>query len=347
MKLFPETGILYDALMYCSAYFSEEKQEFPMNSGFDELLQTSAPLPKIIVPFFRGKFSLSSPIIEYLRMKSVSSVSSISSLCELLTEDEEREELRLITLYTLFYPDIPSGTDSSHSDCSVKTAMRLDKTDYSADFKYQALLCLTYFRHAVTELCRALSEVGEAIRKIYGKYESETSAVFSEIRSGKLSKLYLASAGLDLGIFNEITVSFSILRPDLFLPVVHEKTLYLIVGCNHEDFLIRAFDEEKIDLAAFLDDIGSELKRMILEVLADNDGMTVSDISRQTGIPVTTTLRHMDALCDHYLIRVSQRKGTQIFYTLNREYLEKARIKTEKYLHSLQGGVLNGERNKR
>ena len=223
--------------------------------------------------------------------------------------------------------------------------MRLDKTDYPADFKYQALLCLTYFRHAVSELCRALTEVGEAIRKIYEKYESETTAVFSEIRSGKFCKLYLASAGLDLGIFNEITVSFSILRPDLFLPVVHERSLYLIVGCDHENFLIRAFDEEKIDLAAFLDDIGSELKRMILEVLADHHEMTVSDISRHTGIPVTTTLRHMEALCDHYLIRVSQRKGTQIFYTLNREYLEKARIKTEKYLHSLQGGVLNGERN--
>ena len=52
---------------------------------------------------------------------------------------------------------------------------QMDKTDYPADFKYQALLCLTYFRHAVTELCRTLCETGDAAAKLHGKYESYPS----------------------------------------------------------------------------------------------------------------------------------------------------------------------------
>lgn len=92
-------------------------------------------------------------------------------------------------LYTLFYPDIASDPNTLHSDCSVKTAIRLDKTNYSPDFKYQALLCLTYFRHAVTELCCTLTELEKCMIKLYRKYETETTAVFSEMRSGKYNKL--------------------------------------------------------------------------------------------------------------------------------------------------------------
>ena len=172
--------------------------------------------------------------------------------------------------------------------------------------------------------------------KLYRKYETETTAVFSEMRSGKYNKLY-AAAGLDLGSYNEITVSFSILQPEPFLTAADGNSLFLLVGKNHTDELIRAFDEDSIDLDSFLEDIGNELRRMILEILSEKGEMTASDISRSTGIPVTTVLRHIETLCDDYLLSVSHRKGLQIFYTLNREYLDKARRKAERYLKKLSG----------
>ncbi len=347
MKICSKTGILYDAMTYLDAYFAEEKPHFPTESVYEAMTRElkEFTISSVISPFFKRHHSLPAPIFEYLRVKTDECCGSISELTQLLSEDEERENLRLITTYTLFYPDISADehgihsahAEQTHAECSMKTAMRLDKMDYPADFKYQALLCLTYFRHAVSELCRTLSCIGEALESAGEKYQSETDAVFAEIRSGKCNKLYMASAGLDLGIFNEITVSFSLLHPELLLPVCHEKKLLLLVGKDHTDALVRDFNEDSIDLVAFLDDIGNEIRRMILEILSGEGDLTVSDISRLTGIPVTTVTRHLEVLCDHYLIRISHRKGQQVFYTVNREYLAKARIKTNKYLQSLTG----------
>jgi len=356
MQIYWEAGIFYDALQYLNAHFSGETCQFPTESVYAELTQALGedPIPAVISPFFKSRHSLPAPILEYIRMKTAECCSSISELTQKLCEEEEREKLHMITTYTLFYPDISADEHGIHSDraetslgdCSVKTAMRLDKMDYPADFKYQALLCLTYFRHAVSELCRTLSRIGEALRQVGEKYQTETESVFAEMRSGKYNKLYLASAGLDLGIFHEITVSFSLLHPELLLPLCHEKKLLLLAGKDHTDALIRAFDADRIDLASFLDDIGNELRRMILETLAGEGELTASDIARLTGIPVTTVIRHLEALCDHYLLRVSRRKGLQIFYTVNREYLAKAHKKTTAYLQTLSGET-HAERNQR
>ncbi|MBQ8187739.1 MAG: helix-turn-helix transcriptional regulator, partial [Clostridia bacterium] len=166
--------------------------------------------------------------------------------------------------------------------------------------------------------------------------ESECTAVFSEIRSGKYDKLY-SSAGFDPASHNEITVSISLLRPDILLFRAANGSCRLIAGIRHTDTLIRTFDEDNIDLDRFFDDFGNEIRRLILEALAENVEMTASDLSRSTGIPVTTVLRHIDALTEDYLLSVSRRKGLQIFYTLNREYIEKARRKADRYFRELSG----------
>ncbi len=331
MKFIPETGVLYDTLAYCTAYFAEDTAALFADSDDTALFESLPSLPKILAPFFFCRDSRPAPAEEFF-MQHLSS-GSISSLTEILSDDDARDMLRGFVTDALF--DAEDCADS-HGDCSMKTAMRLDKTDYPADFKYQALLCLTYFRHAVAELCRTIREVGDRIEKLHGKYESECTAVFSEIRSGKYDKLY-SSAGFDPASHNEITVSISILRPDLFLPLAHANGMCLFAGICHTDTLIRAFDEDSIDLDRFFDHFGNEIRRMILEALAEHGEMTASDLSRSTGIPVTTVLRHIDALTEDYLLSVSRRKGLQIFYTLNREYIGKARRKADRYFMKLSG----------
>ena len=334
MKYLPETGILYDTIAYCTAYFAGETDAILTGGEDAALFACLQPMAKILAPFFLCRENRPASVMEYFM--SHPSAGSISALTEALLEEDERDILRSLVTNALFGAE---DCADSYGDCSMKTAMRLDKTDYPADFKYQALLCLTYFRHAVTELCRTLCETGDVTAKLHGKYESDCTAVFSEIRSGKYDKLY-ASAGFDPASHNEITVSISILRPDLFLPLAHDNSMCLFAGIRHTDTLIRAFDEDSIDLDRFFEHFGNEIRRMILEALAEHGEMTASDISRRTGIPMTTVLRHMDVLSEDYLLSVSRRKGLQIFYTLNREFIEKARRKTNQYLAGLSGTEL-------
>ena len=329
MIFIPETGVLYDALTYCTAYFTEETSVLFSDSGDMTFFESLPSLPKILAPFFFCRDAKSAPVTEYILRHP--SCGSISALTEILGDDDARNLLRGFVTDALF--DAEDCTDS-HGDCSMKTAMRLDKTDFPPDFKYQALLCLTYFRHAVTELCRTLAEVGMCAEKLHEKYESECTAVFSEICSGRYDKLY-SSAGFDPALHNGIPVSIPILRPDCFLFPDENGCRYLIAGIRHTDTLIRAFDEDSIDLDRFFDHFGNEIRRMILEALAEHGEMTASDLSRSTGIPVTTVLRHIDALTEDYLLSVSRRKGLQIFYTLNREYIGKARRKADRYFRKL------------
>lgn len=328
MRNDPSIGVLYDAVYICILHYNGESTE-----QSEAILREREDLPQLLAPFFVKRESLTPPILAYLK-ENIHSCGSIHMLTDSLSDDEGQELLRRNVCDVLFYPD-NSSLEGCHSDCSMKMAQRLDRTEFSSDFKYRSLLCLTYFRHAVSELCRTLASLKDPITALHEKYESETDAVFSAMRSGRYDSLYLHSAELNLGAFNEITVSFSLLQPHLLLPCVTGKSLTLLAGVNHAEDLIRDFDESQIDLAAFLDDMGNELRRMIIDALSEEQEMTASELSRRTGIPVTTALRHMEALCDHYLIRVSHRKGLQIFYTLNREYLDKARIKTNQYLHTL------------
>ena len=331
MKYIPETGILYDTIAYLTAYYANGTEPVFADSDDDAFFASLPPMPKLLAPFFFRRENRPAPVMEYFMNHT--SLSDISALTEALLEEDERDILRSLVTNALFGAE---DCADSHGDCPMKTAMRLDKTDYPTDFKYQALLCLTYFRHAVTELCRTLSETGDAAAKLHGKYESDCTAVFSEIRSGKYDRLY-ASAGFDPASHNEITVSISILRPDLFLPLAHDNSMCLFAGICHTDTLIRVVTEDSIDLDRFFDHFGNEIRRLILEALAENGEMTASDLSRSTGIPVTTVLRHIDALTEDYLLSVSRRKGLQIFYTLNREYIGKARRKADRYFMKLSG----------
>ncbi len=332
MKLVPQIGVLYDTLAYLTAYFADQTKELFTDHEDAIIFDAVSSLPKIIAPFFFTRENVPAPLTGYLLHKP--SVLDIDSLAELLSDEDERDVLRENVICALFDPETPA--DGFRTDCSMKTAMRLDKTDFSADFKYQALLCLTYFRHAVTELCRTLGEVADTVEKLHGKYDADCTAVFSEIRSGRYDRLYTAS-GFDPAVYDEITVSFSILRPDLLRFHTDENSLFLLAGIRHTDTLIRAFAEDSIDLDRFLDNFGNEIRRMILEALAENGEMTASDLSRTTGIPVTTVLRHIEALTEDYLLSVSRRKGLQIFYMLNREYIDKARRKMDRYLAKLAG----------
>ena len=78
--------------------------------------------------------------------------------------------------------------------------------------------------------------------------------------------------------------------------------------------------------------MGSEPRRKILESLDRNGDGTASELSRETGLPVTTVLRHMETLSNDLLIMETRRSGLKIYYGLNRRFLVRAAKKTSSYL---------------
>lgn len=329
MYIKPNRGILFDAIHAC------------ILSAKRESCRITAEIPPITAPFFMEREGMDAPILSFFKAH-IHSVDGWEGMAELLGEDDARDDLRGLVYEALFGQEAPISEDTV---CSVKTAALLDGTSFSAEFKYRALLCLSYFRHGVSELCRTLGRMAEAAEELHRSAESETEALLSTIRAGKYDSLYRSAAGIDLSGAKEITVSVSILRPDTVLSFAKEGEVSLVVGLRHVDALLRTMEEDAVDVEIFLEDMGNALRRMILEALSKEASMTASDISRKTGIPVTTVLRHMEALSEHYIIRISERRGMQIFYTVNRAYLEKAHRKTDKYLHSLFGGEIIEERN--
>ncbi len=327
MHLLKELGILYDALMYISGHFFPESMK-----PAPDLPDISVEIPPIIMPFFyRNPKSDETPVLAWLAEHS--NVTSVEDFSYLLDEDEETESLRNLVFSALFPGEAPA-----ESICSVRTAEKLDLMGYAPDFKYRAHICLTYFSHAVRELCRTLTSLEKPISNLHEAYKGETDALFSAISSGKYNRLYESTRKVSMDSFGKITVSFSILRPCLSSMYSEGDNLRLLLGIDHIPALIEELDEDKVDLNAFLDHIGSQPRRVILSTLAENGEMTVSDVSRQTGIPLSTVLRHMEALSDDYLIKVSSKKGLQIFYSINRNFLEKASRKTYDYLKSLFSG---------
>jgi DNA-binding transcriptional ArsR family regulator len=109
----------------------------------------------------------------------------------------------------------------------------------------------------------------------------------------------------------------------------------LLCGPVHPDALLERFEEDHIDVGRFLDDLGSEPRRRILESLGRNGEGTASELSRDTGLPVTTVLRHMETLSNDLLIMETRRSGLKIYYGLNRRFLERAAGRTVRYLSAL------------
>ncbi len=109
--------------------------------------------------------------------------------------------------------------------------------------KYFICITKSSFHLTYSPFCGNISAISD---------ESEYNAVFSEIRSGRYDRLY-ASAGFDPVSYNEITVSISILQPELFLRHAENSSCLLIAGIRHTDALIRAFNEDSIDLDRFFE----------------------------------------------------------------------------------------------
>src|SRR5215472_3747446 len=82
-------------------------------------------------------------------------------------------------------------------------------------------------------------------------------------------------------------------------------------------------EEEIIRFADMFAAMGTEPRLRIMRVLlsAHPDGMIVSDIGAELGIPASTLSHHLEKLKNEGLVKV-KREGTYLWYSANTETLQ-------------------------
>jgi DNA-binding transcriptional ArsR family regulator len=85
----------------------------------------------------------------------------------------------------------------------------------------------------------------------------------------------------------------------------------------------KPLDEEITRFADMFSAMGTEPRLRIMRVLlsAHPDGMIVSDIGSELGIPASTLSHHLEKLRNEDLVKV-QRQGTYLWYSANTEVLQ-------------------------
>ena len=193
------------------------------------------------------------------------------------------------------------------------------------------------FPEAVSEFCRVLAAAEPSAAGLHELYGREIGDLRAAMESGRYDALYRETAGFEPEAVRAYSVT--LLAADCVR--VAGRGELLLCGPVHPEILLERFEEDHIDVGRFFDDMGSEPRRKILEALEQNGDETASGLSRETGLPVTTVLRHLETLSNDLLITETRRSGLRIYYGLNRRFLERAARKLGRYLSAFgkNGGV--------
>ena len=342
MEYFSQPGILFDTVLACIRAAEKdnwEKSPLPAyareKEGIPDLLDALRKLdiPSAAAPFFREYGGGASPAEIYLLSRPFLSERSpgAEDLTNRLRNPPEQIWLRRCLTDALFGP--PGSQGEEDGTCppdgvTAEEAEKLDRSGLSSEQRYQTLLCLARFPEAASAFCRVLEQAEPLAVKLHGMYRQETGDLCAAMESGRYDTLYRETAGFDPGRVSAYSVTLLAAES---VRLIGTGEL-LLCGPVHPDVLLERFEEDHIDVGRFFDDMGSEPRRKILESLHRNGDETASELSRETGLPVTTVLRHLETLSNDLLVTETRRSGLKIYYGLNRRFLERAAKKTSSYL---------------
>ena len=359
MNISDQPGTLFDAAAACScAIMSAEKKTDKgsasphpagLPAGLDEknAEQAAALLDEIgkqtfssaVLPFFRRSGGGFSPAETYI-LSLPADAEEEAVLGRLRTDPAERARLRsclteaMFGLSKVFQSGSPlraGWSDPSSDGISGEEAALLSEAALPVKVRLDAALCLARFSDAVDDFCGVIEHTLPLIRRLRGLYHLILRDTAEAAMSGQYDELYRETAGFRPEKIR--FVSASLLSPALCETAGTGDVL--LCGTAHAEILLERFENAHISTERFFDDIGSGPRRRILEILGRGGERTASALSRETGLPVTTTLRHLEVLSNDLLIRESRRSGLKIYYTLNTRYFARAAEKAERYLSSL------------
>ena len=342
MKYSSQPGILYDTVLACSRAAGKdnwEKTPLPEyareKEGIPDLLDVLRKLeiPSAAAPFFREYGGGPSPAEVYLLSRPFLSelIPGAENLTSRLRDPGEQIKLRNCLTDALFGT---TGTETAEKEnclpdgVTAGEAERIDRSCLSSEQRYQTLLCLARFSEAASAFCRVLERAEPLAVSLHGLYRKEIGDLCAAMESGRYDALYRETAGFEPGHVRAYSVTL-LAAESVRLIGTGEV---LLCGPVHPDVLLERFEEDHIDVGRFFDDMGSEPRRKILESLDRNGDGTASELSRETGLPVTTVLRHLETLSNDLLIMETRRSGLKIYYGLNRRFLVRAAKKTSSYL---------------
>ena len=128
--------------------------------------------------------------------------------------------------------------------------------------------------------------------------------------------------------------SFSLFSRYVIIRGQNPHYSWLILGCDYEKSLWET-NQSTISIAKFGNAIGDKLRVKIIEEIAANGEMTLTDLSVKLGVASTIITYHLDILKTECLL-LHRNQGRKVLYWLNVNRFEDALITVKK----LYGGAV-------
>lgn len=339
-----EIGKIYDSIFFFYEYYNEDIVQRDFINRYNDSqymlhcfnqIKNKIKLPEFLCPlfcagdvranlisdFFAEKISFHDDTIDSFISKILSNVDQIyQKLIDRVFENYQSEKSIKI------FPSIaPAGY------LEAINALNADP-----EYKLQVSLLFGNFNYAISLFTELLRKIYLLVDELHGKYKNEIEKEFEAIQSESRLKLYREELQFSFDSNDNTFVSISLLNQFIILtPIKRGSYSELLFGLKHSEALNRN-STDTISVDDFFIACGNELRLKILYSLSENYELTLSQLSKIHNTAATTILRHIDLLTEARLIKVSKRKGLQIFYKINGNLFQNMQSVLIDFLYRIQ-----------
>ena len=343
-------GILYDMIFYNILYFNKKtveteyvNHELDIETSFsyyDDLRRAKTKLdpPDCLYPFFLLYNHKSCVLSEFFQSNFDFFDDTIDSFIAKITQTFSFKYF-VFSYYLSDYKDVVS-IDDIHRRNGESIGHALALLSKQVDIEHFTFM-FYHFSALVQNLVAYLNQLRDLIEPIHIRLKSETHRVIqaflsednqSIVRRCKPDKM----SGLDK--FEAQTYSVCYLHKYLIMHTYSPtKNRYaFLIGYDSRFALqrLKAVNYGYMSATSVLVSLGNEIKLEILHELQHRD-MTISQLSRKLNLARTSISRYVEALASELVITRIHKKGAEVYYRINPEYLRRANPLLIEYLDTL------------
>jgi hypothetical protein len=186
---------------------------------------------------------------------------------------------------------------------------------------------LIYFAEFFTHFETLVGALAEYLIECYGKMETFHSMLAPEL----MDTVCAECAEYEESIKQMLEISARILMPNELFTIqlmdhfsfqykkLDNNKLLFFIGASSSDTIRRWRTYGKTTISSFVKSIGNETKLGIIQKLLSGE-KTVSQLSRELFIAHSTIDRYIKQMCGEEIVNVSNKRGVEIYYNINRDY---------------------------
>ncbi len=350
MHINESVGIFYDIIYYNVIYFDRKAVErkylnHSINidsalSYYDDLRRSKNKLnpPDCLYPFFHLYKQQACVLAEYLHLEFNFFEDTVDSFLYKIKHTPSFKNL----VYSYYLSDLQDQVSINEiqrrNGESIACALAL--LSKRVDIDHFAFL-FYHFSSLVDMLITYINQLRTQIESLHTQLKSKTHHFIQEflsednqaiVRRCKPDKMS------DLNKFEAQTYSVCYLHKYLIMRTRNATTgrYAFLLGCDSGSVLqrLQVVDYGYMSATSVLVSLGHEIKLEILHELQYRD-MTISQLSRKLNLARTSISRYVEALASELVIARIEKRGSEVYYRINPEYLHRAKPLLNQYLDAL------------